>query len=186
MTEGSIPEPADGASPTASVSGEAVHTMDPEALQEIVLTTLFDRYAAEHGIEAEPAEINAFVPHLRQGLAAEGLTAEETPAPEETAEIDGLRNDMARSIIRQWKSNKALYAQYGGRIPFQQLGPKPLDAYRKFLEQRLAAGVFTIDDLALAEAFWRYFTDESIHELMEPGGAETARAFNGLPWEYRP
>ena len=188
MTDGSIPEiePAGGASSTATVFGEAVHTTDPEALQETILTTLFDRYAAEHGIVAEPAEINAFVAHLRQGLAAERLTAEEGLTPEETAEIDSLRNDMARAIIRQWKINRALYAQYGGRIIYQQLGPEPLDAYRKFLEQRRAEGAFRIRDPALAEAFWRYFTDESIHDFMAPGGADAARAFKVPPWEDSP
>jgi hypothetical protein len=188
MTDGSIPEiePADGVSPTATVLGEAVHTTDAETLQEAILTPLIDRYAGEHGIQAEPAEINAFVEHLRQGLAAAGLTAEEGLTPEETAEIDGLRNDMARAIIRQWKINKALYAQYGGRIIYQQLGPEPLDAYREFLEQRRAAGAFRIHDPSLAEGFWRYFTDESIHDFMTPGGADAARAFKDQPWEDSP
>jgi hypothetical protein len=188
MTDNSIPEiePADGASPTATVLDEVVYTTDPEALQEAILTPLFDRYAAEHGIEAEPTEIDAFVEHLRQGLAAEGLTAEEGLTPEETAEIDGMRRDMARAIIRQWKINKALYAQYGGRIIYQQLGPEPLDAYREFLEQRRTEGAFRIQDPALAEGFWRYFTDESIHDFMAPGGADAARAFKVPPWEDSP
>ena len=178
--------PTDGASPAATVLGEDVHTTDPETLQQAILTPLLGRYAAEHGIEAEPAEIDAFVEHLRQGLAADGLTAEEGLTPEETAEIDGLRNDMARAIIRQWKINKALYAQYGGRISYQQLGPEPLDAYRKFLEQRQAEGAFGIQDPALADGFWRYFTDESIHDFMAPGGADAARAFKVPPWEDSP
>ena len=188
ITGGSINamEPAGRASPTATVLGEAVHTTDPETLQQAILTPLLDRYAAEHGIEAEPAEINALVQHLRQGLAAEGLTAEESLTPEESAEIDGLRNDMARAIIRQWKINKALYTQYGGRIIYQQLGAEPLDAYREFLGQRRAEGAFGIQDPALAEGFWRYFTDESIHDFMEPGGADAARAFKVPPWEDSP
>jgi hypothetical protein len=188
MTDSSIPEvePADGASPTATVLDEVVYTTDPEALQEAILTPLFDHYAAEHGIEAEPAEIDAFVEHLRQGLAAEGLTAEEGLTPEEAAEIQSMRNDMAHAIIRQWKINKALYAQYGGRIIYQQLGPEPLDAYREFLEQRRAAGAFRIHDPSLAEGFWRYFTDESIHDVMTPGGADAARAFKVPPWEDSP
>ncbi|UHD18637.1 hypothetical protein [Thiocapsa bogorovii] len=178
--------PTDAASPAATVLGEAVHTTDPETLQEAILTPLLDHYAAEHGIRAELAEINAFVEHLQQGLAAEGLSAEEGLTPEETAEIQTMRNDMARAIIRQWKINKALYAQYGGRIIYQQLGPEPLDAYREFLEQRRAEGAFRIQDPALAERFWRYFTDESIHDFMTPGGADAARAFKVPPWEDTP
>ena len=88
--------------------------------------------------------------------------------------------------IRQWKINKALYTQYGGRIIYQQLGAEPLDAYREFLGQRRAEGAFGIQDPALAEGFWRYFTDESIHDFMEPGGADAARAFKVPPWEDSP
>lgn len=188
IADGSIPEiePADGASPTATVLDELVYTTDPEALQEAILTPLLDRYAAEHGIEAEPAEIDAFVEHLREGMAAEGLTAEEGLTPEEAAEIQSMRSDMAHAIIRQWKINKALYAQYGGRIIYQQLGPEPLDAYREFLEQRRAEGAFKIQDPAVAEGFWRYFTDESIHDFMTPGGVDAALAFKVPPREDRP
>ena len=178
--------PPGGASAAANVLGEAVHTADSETLRQAILTPLLDRYAAEHGIDAEPAEIAAFVEHLQQGLAAEGLTAEEGLTPEETAEIDGMRSDMARAMIRQWKINKALYAQYGGRIIYQQLGPEPLDAYREFLEQRRAEGAFRIDNPVLAEWFWRYFTDESIHDFMTPGGVDAALAFKVPPWEDSP
>jgi hypothetical protein len=189
QTEGPIiaTEPSGRVSPLATVLGAAVHTRDAEALQEAILTPLFDHYAAEHGIKAEPAEIDAFVAYLRQGLAAEGLTAEEALTPEETAEIDSMRHDMARAIVRQWKINKALYAQYGGRIIYQQLGPEPLDAYREFLEQRQADGAFRIDDPALAQGSWRYFTDESIHDFMEPvtrqtpAGYRHGRRVTGMP-----
>ena len=86
-------------------------------------------------------------------------------------------------MIRRWKLNRELYRQYGGRIVFQQLGPEPLDAYCQYLEERQAAGDFAIHKKAFEDAFWRYFTDESMHSFYEPGSMEEAQAFAAPPWE---
>jgi hypothetical protein len=188
LADGSIIEfePAGVAAPAATVLGEEIRTTDVAEMQEAILTRLFDQYAAQRGIEAETVEIDAFVENMRRGMAAKGLTAESELKPEEAAELAATRREMGRAIIRQWKINKALYNQYGGRIIYQQLGPEPLDAYRWFLEQRQAEGAFTIHDQALADEFWRYFTDESIHDFMEPDGADEARAFATPPWQAKP
>ena len=171
---------------TATVLGEAVDTTDPEALQDAILTPLLDQYAAERGIRAEPAEIDATLEKMRRDMAASGLAAADDLTPEEKAEVDAMRRDMVRALILRWKINKALHDQYGGRIIYQQLGPEPLDAYRLFLRQREADGAFAIRDQALEASFWRYFTDDSIHDFMAPGGADEARAFTTPPWEQQP
>ena len=99
-------------------------------------------------------------------------------APEETA---AARGEVAEAFIRQWKINRALFDDYGGRVIFQQGGPEPLDAYRKFLEERKKTGDFEILDKDLEEGFWRYYTTESIHSFYEPGSEEEARALH-TPW----
>jgi hypothetical protein len=123
---------------------------------------------------------------MRRDMAANGLETEDASTPEEKAEIEAMQRDMARDIIRQWKLNKALYDEYGGRIIYQQLGPEPLDAYSQFLRQREADGAFAIRDKALETSFWRYFTDDSMHDFMAPGGADEAQAFTIPPWERQP
>jgi hypothetical protein len=123
---------------------------------------------------------------MRRDMAASGLVAADDLTPAEKVEVDAMRRDMTRALIRQWKINKALYEHYGGRIIYQQLGPEPLDAYRRFLRQREADGAFAIRDQALEASFWRYFTDDSIHDFMAPGGADEARAFKVPPWEQQP
>ncbi len=167
----------------ATVLGEPIRTGDAGEMQEAVITRLFERYAAEHGIEAKELEIDAWVENMRRGMAAEGLTADDGLTPEEAAEVDNMRHEMARSIIRQWKLNRALYHQYGGRIIFQQFGPEPLDAYRRFLEERQNAGDFTIEEHAFEAEFWRYFTDDSIHTFFEEGSEAEAMVFEVPPWE---
>jgi hypothetical protein len=166
----------------ATVLGEEVRTDDPDEMQRVVLTRLFDRYAERQGIEATDAEIDAFVHRMHRGMRARGLTAEDELSPEEAAQVTQMRRDMGRALIRRWKLNRALYRQYGGRIIFQQLGPEPLDAYRRYLEARQAAGELVIHDQAMADVFWRYFTDDSMHTFYEPGSEAEAQAFATPPW----
>jgi heat shock protein HslJ len=167
----------------ATVFGEEIRTADAGELQDAILTRVFDRYAAEHGLAAGEAEIDAFVENMKRGMAESGLTAADDLTPEEAAEVDAMRRGMGRAMIRQWKINKSLYESYGGRIIYQQLGPEPLDAYRQYLEERRDTGDLAIGDEAMAEGFWRYFTDDSIHDFMEPGSEDEARAFATPPWE---
>jgi len=170
----------------AEVLGEPVPSTDPAEVRETIISRLLDRYATERRIRAEPAEIDALLGKMRRDMAENGLATEDDLTPEEKAEVDAMQRDMAGGIIRQWKINKALYEQYGGRIIYQQLGPEPLDAYRQFLRQREADGAFAIRDPAIETSFWRYFTDDSSHDFMTPGGADEARAFTTPPWEHQP
>jgi hypothetical protein len=123
----------------------------------------------------------------RKSLAAELDAVNETlvalaePAGS-PGEIEQAREQIAAAFIRQWKINRALYRQYGGRIIFQQGGPEPLDAYRTFLEERQARGDFVISNKGLEAAFWRYYLTDAIHSFYAPGSKEEAQAFEAPPW----
>ncbi len=184
MADGSIIEFEPVEPPlVATVLGEQVRSADAGEMQEIILTRLFDRYAKDQGIVVTDTELDAYVENMRRGMRAEGLTAEDRLTPEEAAQAGQMHRDMGRSMIRQWKLNRALYQQYGGRIIYQQLGPEPLDAYRKYLKERRNAGDFEIHDESFEEPFWRYFTDDTIHDFYAPGSEEESRAFTNPPWE---
>jgi len=184
MADGSIIEFEPVELPVAAmVFGEEVRTTDAGEMQKILLSRLFDRFAEEHGIKVTDAEIDAYVGKMRRSMRAEGLTAEDDLTPEEAVQAEQMRREMARSMIRQWKLNRALYRQYGGRIIFQQLGPEPLDAYRHYLEERKAAGDFTIYEKAFEDEFWQYFVDDSRHDFYELGSEQAERAFATPPWE---
>ncbi len=176
--------PAGGA--TAEVLGEKLFTENTGELVGSVLTPLLDRYAAQRGIDAGEAEIAAWLDRLERGKRDMGLTAEDDLTAEEREQLDRMQRDMAHAMIRQWKINRALYRQYGGRIIFQQLGPEPLDAYREFLAKRHEAGDFRILRRSLEAPFWRYFSDDSIHSFYPAGSEEEAAAFTAPPWERPP
>lgn len=183
MADGSIIEFEPLGSAVATVYGEEIRTSDAARVREMILTRLFNRYAADNAIQTEPEEIRAYLGKMRRGMVKEGLSADRSLTQAEAQEVVAMRRNMAQSIVRQWKINRSLYERYGGRVIYQQLGPEPLDAYRNFLEHKQREGAFTIDDKAMADRFWRYFTDESIHDFMERGGPDEERAFSVPPWE---
>jgi hypothetical protein len=171
----------DPSAPVAGrVLGTVIHTQDAEEFSYVVLKTLLDRYTESKGITVTQAEKEAYVASVKAALAADPAVA---PAMgEESAEDHAARLEIADAFIRQWKVSRALHQRYGGRIIFQQGGPELLDAYRAFLEERQAAGDFSIEDESIATAFWRYYKDDSIHSFYAPGSEEEAMAFAVEPW----
>ena len=127
--------------------------------------------------DAERSRLADEIASLDDFLAALGDPGAAKADPQE----EEARQQVAAAFIRQWKINRALYQQYGGRIIFQQGGPEPLDAYRLFLEERQSRGDFRIVDKNLEAAFWRYYRDDSIHSFYPPGSREEAQAFD-VPW----
>lgn len=133
--------------------------------------------------ELEDAERKALESE-RERLATfiEDLETSGELSPEEAVQAKEMRRSFAREMIVHWKLNRALYEQYGGRIIGQQLGPEPLDAYRRFLEEQQADGAFEIHRDEFRDEFWRYFTDDSMHSFIDPDSDE-GRVFEQPPWE---
>jgi hypothetical protein len=183
-TEGK-PVPAgsygDPAVPVAGeVLGTNVHTEDAEELRYLVLQKLTDRYAQMRDIEVTQDEREAYARHVKAALKDDPNFEN---APGDSAEDAAARFEIGGAFIKQWKINRALWEQYGGRIIFQQAGPEPLDACRKFLEESQAQGDFRIENPALESGFWSYYRDASIHSFYAPGSAEERAAFAMPPWE---
>ncbi len=156
----------------------------------------------QEGLAKDRAEKATKRDDLARGLAAPDLTAAQRKAL--AAELDAVnrfladlgdprlagkadseenqaRQQIAAAFIRQWKINRALYRQFGGRVIFQQGGPEPLDAYRLFLEEHQARGDFRITNTDLVAPFWRYYRNDGIHSFYPPGSREEAQAF-AVPW----
>ncbi len=93
------------------------------------------------------------------------------------------RDEVSAASIVRWKTMRSLYRQYGGRIIFQQAGPEPLDALRRFLEHAEKQGDFRIADPALEAGFWRYFRNDAVHSFYPRGSVQEARAFDVPPWQ---
>ena len=104
MADGSIIEFEPLRLPLATtVLGEDVRTDNAAAMQEIVLTRLFDRYADRHGIDVSDEEIDRYVEYMQREMRATGLTAEDDLTADEAAQAKRMRRDMGRVMIRRWK-----------------------------------------------------------------------------------
>ena len=88
------------------------------------------------------------------------------------------RRETSRTMIRGYKINQALWGEYGGRVIFQQFGPEPIDAYRRFLEDHQKKGTFTIVDKTMKDAFWEYLVTDR-HTVID--GPE-AKQMMTTPW----
>ena len=100
-----VAAPAGARELAAMVLGEGVRSTDPVEVREVILTRLFDQYATDHGLEATDAEIATSIEAMKRGMREKGLTAEDDLTPDEAAQVETMRRDMTRSIIRQWKIN---------------------------------------------------------------------------------
>lgn len=163
----------------AVVLGTSVHTRDVDELRYVVQKRLSDRFALAQGIAVSKQEVSAYVRHVDTALERDGIR----PTGPTTAEDRAAREQIAAAFILQWKINRALYQRYGGRIGYQQGGPEPLDAWRRFLGDSQAQGDFRLLDPALEGPFWRYFVADEIHSFYPRGSLEEARAFGTPPWE---
>jgi len=82
------------------------------------------------------------------------------------------KQTVAETFIKQRLINKALYAQYGGRIIAQQMGAEPYDAIHTFLKEEEKNGSFKILDKSFEAPFWNYYADESKHSFYKKGSKE--------------
>lgn len=204
----------------ARVYDDTLRMRNPADARQAIVVRLLERYAAEKGIVAEPAEIEAYAETVRRTLKADRLhwtsrleeidrrLAERTLAPAERrtllAEREVLRSllrsepgkapvampqedprfiqQLSAGVVKQWKIDRALHRQYGGRVAVQRGGPEPVDAYRRFLEERRDRGDFQILAPELEREFWTYYVTDSSHVFLPPGSPEEAQAFAAPPW----
>lgn len=65
-------------------------------------------------------------------------------------------DDIAKTFIMAWKTERELHRAYGGRIIFQQAGPEALDARRRLFEQAEQAGDLKFEDPGVRHMFYYY------------------------------
>ncbi len=104
-----------------------------EIAARLTSPTLSD--AERKAFAAELSSLNQLQSDLDEMASDDAKDADETRQAGRT---------VAVAFVRQWKISQALYREYGGRIIFQQGGPEPLDAYRRFLEKQQEQGDFEV------------------------------------------
>ena len=135
---------------------------------------------AENLPDAERKQLEGELQFLQQMQQASRDADRQKDTPERAA----AETQMARAIIGQWKVNKALYKQYGGRVIYQQGGAEPLDAYYKFFKAAQKTGELKFVNKDLEAAFWGYFTSDSKYKFYPEN--EKDQAINTPGWLKEP
>ena len=106
---------------------------------------------------------------LNKELAEPNLSNEsKTKLEKERAEYEGLvaskresrtadvPEEVARTFIVTWKTERELHRAYGGGVIFQQAGPEALDARRRLFEQAEKKGDIRFADAGVRHLFYYY------------------------------
>lgn len=160
--------------PLALLFGQPVHKADlqskrPQALEAKILGELRSRFAEENKITVTNEDVEQYLSHVFSDSAASQVELE-------------ARQQVAKTVIRNWKIDQQLYKQYGGEVIFQQANPtEPVGAYRRFLRHHEKKGSFKILNPDLRSAFWGHFERDYADTLDE---SKAKRAFE-TPWWLR-
>lgn len=98
-----------------------------------------------------------------------------------TPEFAAAEAQVARGFVEQWKVNRGLYRQYGGRVTYQQSGAVPLDAHYAYLKAAQKSGQLKIVNKDFESALWGYYTTDTRHQFIPESGNQKEQAIN-TPW----
>jgi hypothetical protein len=125
---------------------------------------LLERFVKREKVVASRADIDEATRFLEQ--ASRNVFSElklDGSKEEKSAALGAVAQDM----VRQWRSDRALYERYGGPVIFQQGNPlEPVGAYRRFLEDAERTGALEIYHPEDCKAFYDYFTRDHGHWIV--------------------
>jgi len=137
-------------------------------------------------------EWEARIAELDKQLAAPNLSEEDKAKYEkERAQLQRLAKSMretnesetpdelARSFIVAWKTERELHRAYGGRVIFQQAGPEALDARRRLFEAAEKQGDLKFTDPGVRHLFYYYANMR--HVFIDAKALEQPWFLGGMP-----
>lgn len=106
-------------------------------------------------LKKELAESNLSNEDKRK-LEKERAEYEELAASMGESRAADIPEEMARTLIVTWKTERELHRMYGGRVIFQQAGPEALDARRRLFEQAEKKSDIRFADAGVRHLFYYY------------------------------
>ncbi|MCU7554498.1 SurA N-terminal domain-containing protein [Alteromonas sp. ASW11-19] len=126
------------------------------ALADKIVEAVLQDYADKHEIRASDQLVTRFLVRF---------SADMQVAPDAGKEDHSLR-EVAETQVQKWLIDKALYAEFGGAVIFQQGNPQlPAGAYEKLLKQYQQQGHFEILQESYQAVFWEAFEPPFSFEL---------------------
>jgi len=141
------------------------------ALSGLIWRPLKARYIDEHELQPTVRELEDSRAAFRKSAGKfeevvfqEVKDVEQQASPEQIKVIKQSLKEtqlrMSDARAQQWKFDKALYAEFGGRVIFQQANPRePIGAYRRWFAEHERTGNLEIYDADMRQSFWKYYKD---------------------------
>ena len=126
-----------------------------------IMHALFSQFAQQNNIRVSEGEIRSYC-RIFQKFDRDNPVmkqyAQKHASVQEKKAMEAVREEVAKTQIKNWKIQALLYKKYGGRVIFQQLNPEePVDAIEHFLKLKQKQGAFKILNAAYNQKFWHYF-----------------------------
>jgi hypothetical protein len=126
-------------------------------LASLIWIPIMDEFAKTHDVEPTEEEILSFTNSMKASKT--DLRNAPIISPE-------MERKIYQPFVKNWKTSKALYEEFGGTVIFQQANPmEPVGAYRKLLEIHEKKSDFKIYDEKLHQQFWEYYVREHPFQL---------------------
>lgn len=154
---------------------ECIQRIKQQLLNQKIRSAIFGKFIQNNHISVSPQELN----EIRQALDTTDASypAELKNLPGFTpAALQSAQDQVYEGAVINWKVNRLLYKQYGGRIIFQQFNPtEAIDAECQYLREQETNKSFTIFDPTFRQGFWNYCTNTS--------GIDISKRTNmDIPW----
>ncbi len=126
------------------------------ALADTIVEAVLQDYAAKRDIQASEELVGHFLARFSADMRGDAAPGNDTSSLREVAEIQ----------VQKWLIDKALYAEFGGAVIFQQGNPQlPAGAYEQLLKQYQQQGHFEILQDSYQAVFWEAFEPPFSFEL---------------------
>lgn len=125
-------------------------------LAETIVEAVLAHYAETQDISASSELVEKFKTRFAEDFSENPPNATEPVSLEE----------VAVKQVERWLIDKALYADFGGVVIFQQNNPQmPVGAYEQLLKQYQKQGHFAILDDSYSAVFWEAFEPPFTFEI---------------------
>jgi hypothetical protein len=127
-------------------------TEQAHSLMTKIFSALRIEFAKQNGHLPTDEEVRAVVTMLEETRQRQPPS----PVPVREVEMEPLFQMFGYGMVHDWKTSKALYEKYGGRVGFGTIGAcSPIEARKTYLEERHKAGDFVIVDRSFENEFWQ-------------------------------
>jgi hypothetical protein len=131
-----------------------------------IFQALRTEFAKKSGHLPTDEEVRAVVTMLQETRQRQPPS----PVPVREMEMEPLFQMFGYGMVHDWKTSKALYEKYGGRVGFGSIGgSSPIEARKAYLQERHKAGDFVIVDRAFENEFWRLAGDDREADVVLSG-----------------